>query len=143
MGIGSDSHVCVDWRAELRLLEYGQRLINQQRNVLASPQQPFVADYLFETCARGGAQASGRASGQLSPGHQADLMVIDLEHPSLAGLDSQHWLSALVFSERAHANPIRDVFVSGRACVTEGRHPQEEAAFAAYKKALSSLLNKA
>lgn len=143
MGIGSDSHICVDWRAELRLLEYGQRLINQQRNVLASPQQPFVADYVFETCTRGGAQASGRASGQLSPGHQADLMVIDLEHSSLAGLDSQHWLSALVFSERAHANPIRDVFVSGKACVADGHHPQEEAAFAAYQETLSSLLNKA
>ncbi|AWG36205.1 formimidoylglutamate deiminase [Alcaligenes aquatilis] len=143
MGIGSDSHICVDWRAELRLLEYGQRLISQQRNVLTSPQQPFVADYVFETCTRGGAQASGRASGQLSPGHQADLMVIDLEHSSLAGLDSQHWLSALVFSERAHANPIRDVFVSGKAYVTEGHHPQEEAAFAAYQETLSSLLNKA
>jgi formimidoylglutamate deiminase len=70
-------------------------------------------------------------------------MVIDLEHSSLAGLDSQHWLSALVFSERAHANPIRDVFVSGKACVTDGHHPQEEAAFAAYQETLSSLLNKA
>ncbi|MCC9164784.1 formimidoylglutamate deiminase [Alcaligenes sp. MMA] len=143
MGIGSDSHICVDWRAELRLLEYGQRLISQQRNVLTSPQQPFVADYVFETCTRGGAQASGRASGQLHPGHQADVMVIDLKHPSLAGLDKQHWLSALVFSERAHANPIRDVFVSGKAYVTEGHHPQEEAAFAAYQETLSSLLNKA
>lgn len=143
MGIGSDSHICVDWRAELRLLEYGQRLISQQRNVLTSPQQPFVADYVFETCTRGGAQASGRASGQLHPGHQADVMVIDLKHPSLAGLDQQHWLSALVFSERAHANPIRDVFVSGKACVTDGHHPQEEAAFAAYQETLSSLLNKA
>lgn len=143
MGIGSDSHICVDWRAELRLLEYGQRLISQQRNVLTSPHQPFVADYVFETCTRGGAQASGRASGQLHPGHQADVMVIDLKHPSLAGLDKQHWLSALVFSERAHANPIRDVFVSGKACVTDGHHPQEEAAFAAYQETLSSLLNKA
>ena len=143
MGIGSDSHICVDWRAELRLLEYGQRLISQQRNVLTSPQQPFVADYVFETCTRGSAQASGRASGQLHPGHQADVMVIDLKHPSLAGLDKQHWLSALVFSERAHANPIRDVFVSGKACVTDGHHPQEEAAFAAYQETLSSLLNKA
>ncbi len=141
MGIGSDSHICVDWRAELRLLEYGQRLISQQRNVLASPKQPFVADHLFDICVHGGAQASGRASGQLSPGYQADLMVIDLEHPNLAGLDSQHWLSAMVFSERAHANPIQDVFVSGTACITDGHHPQEEAAFAAYRETLSSLLS--
>ena len=141
IGIGSDSHICVDWRAELRLLEYGQRLISQQRNVLACPEQPFVADYLFEHCVRGGTQASGRTSGQLAAGHQADLMVIDLEHPSLAGLDSAHWLSALVFSERAHANPIRDVFVSGKACITDGHHPQEEAALAAYQATLGSLLS--
>lgn len=143
LGIGSDSHICVDWRAELRLLEYGQRLSRQQRNVLASPRQPYVADYLFGTCARGGAQASGRATGQLAPEHQADLMVIDLAHPSLAGLDQSHWLSALVFSERAHTNPIRDVFVSGKACVIDGQHPQEETAFAAYQDTLSQLLDRA
>ena len=35
IGVGSDSHIAVDWRSELRLLEYGQRLTLRQRNVLA------------------------------------------------------------------------------------------------------------
>ncbi|WP_341668387.1 formimidoylglutamate deiminase [Alcaligenes sp. SDU_A2] len=143
LGIGSDSHICVDWRSELRLLEYGQRLLRRQRNVLANAAQPSVADHLFDTAAHGGAQASGRRCGELAPGRQADLMVLDLEHPILAGLDSRHWLSALVFTERAHANPIRDVFVSGTACVQDGRHPLEEQAFAAYRQALASLQRRA
>lgn len=143
IGVGSDSHICVDWRAELRLLEYGQRLLRRQRNVLADDAQPFVADHLFDAAARGGAQASGRACGELAVGLQADLMVIDLEHPLLAGLDSSHWLSALVFSERAHASPIRDVFVSGAASVLDGRHPREDTAFAAYQRALATLLRHA
>ncbi len=33
-GVGSDSHIGVDWRAELRLLEYGQRFARPERNVL-------------------------------------------------------------------------------------------------------------
>lgn len=143
IGVGSDSHICVDWRAELRLLEYGQRLLLRQRNVLSSDVQPFVADRLFDAATRGGAQASGRASGELKAGRQADLMVIDLEHPILAGLDNRHWLSALVFAERAHSSPIRDVFVSGAACVLNGRHPREKAAFAAYQRAMATLLRHA
>ncbi len=31
IGIGSDSHASVDWRAELRLFEYGQRLVRRER----------------------------------------------------------------------------------------------------------------
>jgi formimidoylglutamate deiminase len=38
ISIGSDSHITRDWCEELRLLEYGQRLIKQQRNISASPQ---------------------------------------------------------------------------------------------------------
>jgi formimidoylglutamate deiminase len=67
-GVGSDSHIGVDWRAELRLLEYGQRLARRQRNVLASPQAAYVADRLFQGARAGGARASGRAVGALEPG---------------------------------------------------------------------------
>src|ERR1700733_11798855 len=47
IGVGSDSHIGVDWRAELRLLEYGQRLSRRQRNVLASADATRVADRLY------------------------------------------------------------------------------------------------
>ncbi|MFT4069351.1 formimidoylglutamate deiminase, partial [Paraburkholderia sp.] len=55
IGVGSDSHIGVDWRAELRLLEYGQRLTRRQRNVLASARAPHVADRLFDAALDGGA----------------------------------------------------------------------------------------
>src|SRR6202012_6105766 len=56
IGVGSDSHIGVDWRAELRLLEYGQRLTRRQRNVLASIDTPYVADRLFDAALDGGAR---------------------------------------------------------------------------------------
>src|SRR3546814_422639 len=83
-GLGSDSHAGLDWRSELRLLEYGQRLLRRERNVLACDAQPYVADRLFDAAAAGGALASGRAIGTLAPGRQADFMVLDPDHPALA-----------------------------------------------------------
>src|SRR6185369_15903622 len=46
-GIGSDSHASVSVAEELRLLEYGQRLALQRRNVLASNTEPDVAQRLW------------------------------------------------------------------------------------------------
>ncbi|HXZ10235.1 MAG TPA: formimidoylglutamate deiminase, partial [Paraburkholderia sp.] len=55
IGVGSDSHIGVDWRSELRLLEYGQRLSRRQRNVLASADSSHVADRLYAAALEGGA----------------------------------------------------------------------------------------
>ena len=38
LSLGSDSHATRDWREELRLLEYGQRLSRRERNVGAAPE---------------------------------------------------------------------------------------------------------
>jgi len=139
IGLGSDSHIAVDWRSELRLLEYGQRLCRRQRNVLASPTQSRPAERLFDASLEGGARASGRAIGALAPGHRADWLVLDPDHPGIAGQDRDTWLSSAVFCEHG-GTPIRDVFVGGRQVVEARRHVDEEEAFAQYRTALDGLL---
>lgn len=49
LALGSDSHVTRDWREELRLAEYGQRLHRRERNVAAAPDEgePSSAARLF------------------------------------------------------------------------------------------------
>jgi formimidoylglutamate deiminase len=138
-GVGSDSHIGVDWRSELRLLEYGQRLVRRQRNVLASEQRTHVADRLFDAALAGGAQATGRATGALRAGCRADWAVLDPDHPSLAGHSCETWLSGVVFCEHGES-PIRDVYAGGRAVVQARRHVDEDAAYAAYRAALADLL---
>ncbi len=138
VGLGSDSHICVDWRSELRLLEYGQRLLHRQRNVLASEHRPFVADRLFAAATQGGAQAGGLANGLLQVGRRADCLVLDLEHPALAGRHSDHWLSGIVFSERGQT-PIKDVYAAGRCVVRDGRHIDEAAITSRYLRVLAAL----
>jgi formimidoylglutamate deiminase len=138
-GIGSDSHIGVDWRAELRLLEYGQRLVRRQRNVLASEHAPYVADRLFAAALDGGAHATGRATGALEAGRRADWIVLDADHASLAGQASTAWLSGAVFCEHGDT-PVRDVFTGGAQVVANRRHRDEAAAYAQYRAALAELL---
>ena len=140
IGVGSDSHIAVDWRAELRLLEYGQRLIHQQRNVLCSEQQPSVADYLFDACVSGGAQASGRAINGLYVGQQADFLVLNTDDVILAEHTPETWLSTLVFNERAGSLAIRDVYVAGCPVIKQGRHAHEDEAWHNYRNSLNHLL---
>lgn len=140
IGVGSDSHIAVDWRAELRLLEYGQRLIHQQRNVLCSEQQPSVADYLFDACVSGGARAAGRAIHGLHVGQQADFLVLNTDDVILAEHTPETWLAALIFNERAGSLAIRDVYVAGRPVIKQGRHAHEDEAWHNYRNSLSHLL---
>ena len=83
--------------------------------------------------------ASGRATGWLAPGRRADFMVLDANHPALAGRPPQAWLSGVVFGETG-GTPIRDVYVGGVQRVAEGRHADEERARADYLCALNELL---
>ena len=140
IGVGSDSHIAVDWRAELRLLEYGQRLVRRERNVLASERRAQVAERLFGAALEGGAQASGRAVGALAPGRRADWLVLDGEHPSLFGRKAESWLAGVVFCEHG-ASPIVEVYTGGRCVVQCGRHEDEARAYAEYRDAVTQLLD--
>jgi formimidoylglutamate deiminase len=139
IGIGSDSHIAVDWRAELRLLEYGQRLVRRERNVLASSAQSRVAERLIDAALSGGAQATGRATGALRAGCRADWIVLDAQHPAIDARSRDDWLSAVVFCEQG-VSPIRDVYTGGRCVVQAGRHVDEPHAYTAYREAMKQLL---
>jgi formimidoylglutamate deiminase len=119
LALGSDSHVTRDWREELRLLEYGQRLLQRRRNVAAAPEvgQPSSAARLFERMLGGGASAAGLRHWGLQPGARADLLVIDAHDPALADREPEHWLDTLVFS--SPVRPFRRVMVAGRWVVDE------------------------
>jgi formimidoylglutamate deiminase len=138
-GIGSDSHIGVDWRAELRLLEYGQRLARRERNVLASRDTAQVGERLVQGALEGGARATGRAVGALTPGARADWIVLDANHPNLAEQTHASWLSSVVFCEHG-VTPVRDVYVGGKRVVHARTHRDEARLYADYRRALAQLL---
>jgi formimidoylglutamate deiminase len=140
-GIGSDSHIGVDWRSELRLLEYGQRLVRRERNVLAASSQTKVADRLFDAALKGGAHATGRHVSALEAGARADWIVLDADHPNLAEQQPETWLSSIVFCEHGDT-PVRDVYTGGERVVEQRRHRDEARLYADYRAALARLTSR-
>ena len=136
-GIGSDSQVSVNPVEELRWLEYGQRLVHRRRNLLASEHSPSTGRFLYEHAARNGARALGHASGALTPGRRADLVVVDSTLPALEGRHGDEMLDTLVFA--GNANAVRDVMVAGRWRVRDGRHLMRDAIRRQFAKTLRGL----
>jgi formimidoylglutamate deiminase len=124
-GIGSDSHVSQSPVEELRWLEYGQRLLRQQRNIAVSDGCRDVGTYLWQQALHGGARASGRAVGSLAPGRRADLLVLDSLHPNLDGVDAAEVLGRFLFC--GNDNLVRDVLAGGQWVVRDGRHVDQVA----------------
>jgi len=91
--IGSDSHVCRQWAEELRLLEYGQRLVRRERNVAArAAGRESTSHVLFEGALQGGSAASGLPCAGLRVGHVAAWRLLQ---PAANGADP---LDAALFS---------------------------------------------
>lgn len=126
-GIGSDSHVSVSATEELRLFEYSQRLVHEQRNLLlgaADESERHIGRLLWTQAAQGGAQALHQPIGVLQPGKRADFVVLNKAHPRLVAHDTRTVLDAFVFGGADAA--IDQVYVAGAAKVVDGRHVHAE-----------------
>ena len=134
-GVGSDSNILITLAGELRQLEYSQRLRDRSRVVLADPRSS--GTFLYDGALAGGAQALGRASGAIAPGLWADLVSLDMDHPSLAGLAGDTVLDAFVFA--AGEGTVHDVWSAGRHIVQGGRHVAREEIISAYRRCMRSV----
>ena len=135
-GIGSDSNTVIDPFAELRQLEWSQRLLHQARNVLAGADVP-VGQALYSAAAIGGARAQARSAGAISTGCRADFVVLNADDPALAVQGTGALLDAAIFGPcRA---PVRDVMVGGIWVVRDGHHAQEASVLARYRATLAGL----
>ncbi|KER85855.1 N-formimino-L-glutamate deiminase, partial [Xanthomonas arboricola pv. celebensis] len=138
-GVGSDSNVLIDAAEELRLLEYGQRLQLQARNVLAQAGTS-SGRWLFEQAGEGAAQALGIARSGIRVGASADLLELDPTHPALLARDDDALLDSWLFAARGGA--VRTVWRAGRAVVRDGRHVDRARIAARFAGVLRSLLSK-
>ncbi len=137
-GIGSDSNVRIDLSEELRLLEYGQRLVGQARNVLAHGTEISTGHAIYAAAVEGGAQALATTGG-LAVGHVADIVSLDANHVSLTGRQGSILLDAFVFA--AGKDAIDCVWRRGEKLVSGGRHKSRNAVETGYRKVLNELLS--
>jgi formimidoylglutamate deiminase len=137
-GLGGDSHVAIDPFVELRLFEYGQRLLRQRRNLLGGENGRSVGGALYRRALAGGAAALAQPIGKLAVGARADWIVLDSERPSLYARHEDYLLDSAIFAPGgAH---VRDVMVAGRWRVRDSTHHLRASAEARYKQALTRLV---
>lgn len=137
IAIGSDSNVTLSAAEELRLFEYGQRLVTRERNVLAGAPGASTGRRLLDAVTSGGAQALGLSAGSLEVGKRADIVVLDAEHPALAHRAGDDILDSWIFMNAG--NPVRDVYVAGRKVIEDGYHAQQDEIASRFRLALKQL----
>lgn len=137
IAVGTDSNVQIDAAAELRTLEYAQRLISRTRNVLACREGESVGRRLFEATLSGGAQALGQAGTGLRQGGPADVVSLDANDPRLIARKEDAILDSWIFANAE----VDCVWRAGRKVVEGGRHIARDSVVAAYAKAIESVLN--
>jgi formimidoylglutamate deiminase len=121
--VGSDSQATVSPAEELRWMEYQQRLHKRRRGVLADASESHAGTRLWRDAALHGARALGQPIGSLAVGQRADWLVLERDHPSMAGAPIDNALDHLVFAGGEAA--VRDVMVGGRWVVRERHHAAE------------------
>jgi cytosine/adenosine deaminase-related metal-dependent hydrolase len=109
--LGTDSNARISLIEEMRWLEYGQRLRTERRGALRGGEGE-VAPTLLDAATAGGARALGLPAGRIAAGAWADLAVIDLDHPSLAGCDAAHLAEAIACG--ADNGVVLGTYVGGR-----------------------------
>jgi formiminoglutamate deiminase len=137
--VGSDSQAVIDLFEEARRIEMYQRLASQERG-------HFTAEALGTAMTWDGHASLGWPdAGEIAPGSLADLVSVSLGSPRLAGVRASGGapdsatLAAVIFA--ATSADVRNVVISGRDVVTDGRHVLVHDVPAALSAAIRAVTN--
>jgi len=136
IAVGSDSNIRISLSEELRTLDYSQRLRDQSRAALATPEKS-TGRRLFDAINAGGASVSARNNGALAVGKFADMMALDADAVDLIGRSGDTILDCYIFA--GDDRMVGDVWSAGRHMVTGGKHVKREAIVSAYARTMKEL----
>jgi formiminoglutamate deiminase len=122
--IGTDSHIGINPFEELRLLDYGQRLISHKRNTFYSNEQGEGGKYAFEMAWQTGRKAMNKqASETFKLGDYFNGVIIDDSAPLLKETRLADLAASILYT--ADASWIKGTIANGKFVVTDGRHVDE------------------
>jgi formiminoglutamate deiminase len=139
-GIGTDSNVQIHAAAELRALEYAQRLTLRGRNICAGAAGGSTGRNLFATALAGGHRALGVGTPGLAMGCAADIVELEGDYRSLTARErGDSILDRWIFGGAA-GEAVERVWVRGKCVVNEGRHIERDRTAARFREALRRIL---
>ena len=133
--IGTDSHIGLHPAEELRILDYGQRLLSQKRNVLCLNAGEDSGHNAYVSSLWGGRKAMGNLSENcFAVGEPLDAVVYDASHPILAITPKERRLSAMVYATGPFG--MLGTLVDGKWVVSQQKHREYEVIQKRFTKAL-------
>ncbi|MGC2236227.1 MAG: formimidoylglutamate deiminase [Pyrinomonadaceae bacterium] len=115
--IGTDSHIGLNPLEELRLLDYGQRLITHKRNTFAGD----GGLYAITKAAVSGRKAMNNFESEFfAVGASFDACVIKSDEPLLANVKTENLASSIVYS--TDASQIYGTFVGGKLVQKDAKY---------------------
>ncbi len=140
--IGTDSHVSLSPLEELRLLDYGQRLITHQRTTYYRPGQGDSGFNAIRMAWKGGRKAMGQPSDAFfKVGQPFDAVVMDAQTPLIGSSSLKHLCNTLVYA--SDVSHLLGTIVSGKWVVKNGQHQQKEAIVQRFLDAMADLKSRA
>lgn len=135
--IGSDSNVRISLAEECRTLEYGQRLTQQKRTLIAK-RGGSNGEELFTRAVTGGNRSINPTEKQgLVVGAPANMVILDSNHTILAGKDPTVAFDSWFFA--GGNTVVKDVFVWGEQVISDGHHNLENEITARFKTVMKRL----
>ncbi|MFT5823405.1 MAG: formiminoglutamate deiminase [Crocinitomix sp.] len=119
--IGTDSHIGINPIEELRLLDYGQRLISHKRNTFYSSAQGDSGLYAFDQVTAAGRKAMNNYTQEyFKIGEPFNAVLIDANAPLIASSSLENLPSTILYC--TDASMQYGTISHGQLVVKEGRH---------------------
>jgi formimidoylglutamate deiminase len=139
--IGTDSHIGINPLEELRILDYGQRLITHKRNTFTSENQGDSGSFAIEMATLAGRKAMNNyASAYFEVGQAFNASIISDHSPLLSLSSSENLLSSILYT--ADSSNQLTTIVNGVVQIENGQHIKGEQIKANFIKAMKQLKNR-
>ena len=123
--IGTDSHVGLNPMEEIRILDYGQRLITHRRNTFANSESGDSGFNAFQTALLSGRKAMGNHNTNFfKKGEKFNAVVASLDHPLMHTSKTDNLCNTIIYS--SDLSMIKGTIVNGEFVVSNGNHINNE-----------------
>lgn len=135
--IGTDSHIGLHPLEELRILDYGQRLISHKRNTFAQ-QNGDSGHYALDMALKAGRKAMNNyEESYFATGQPLNACIFDGEAPLLKGAHAKFRTSALLYA--CDASHHWGTMIDGVLCSKGSKHIHHEAISERFQQAMKEL----
>jgi len=139
--IGTDSHIGINPLEELRLLDYGQRLITHKRNTFNSKSEGNSGDFSFKMALENGRRAMGNFETEFFKiGEPLNVNILESNSPFASTTSDKSLLTSLIYTN--DSSNSKTTISNGKIVVENGQHIHYNSILNAFNKVISKIGNR-